>query len=71
MAYSIQTFTQLYNLIVQEIRNSTGLTITSDSDAGIRATGTASIVEGLYHHQAYTGNSKNSVMFNCVNKVCK
>lgn len=53
MAYSIQTFSQLYNLIVQEIRNSTGLTISSDSDAGIRATGTASIVEGLYHHQAY------------------
>ncbi|RSO80435.1 hypothetical protein EA748_15790 [Acinetobacter ursingii] len=53
MAYSIKTYTQLYNLIVQEIRNATGLTITSDSDAGIRATGTASVVEGLYHHQAY------------------
>lgn len=53
MAYSIKTYSQLYNLIVQEIRNGTGLTISSDSDAGIRATGTASVVEGLYHHQAY------------------
>jgi len=53
MAYSLKTYSQLYNLIVQEIRNSTGLTITPDSDAGIRAAGTASVVEGLYHHQAY------------------
>lgn len=53
MAYPILTYTQLYQLIVQEIRNLTGLTISSDSDAGIRAAGTASIVEGLYHHQVY------------------
>ena len=53
MAYSIKTFTQIHNLITQEIRNLTGLTIANDSDAGIRADGTASVVEGLYHHQSY------------------
>lgn len=53
MAYSIPTYLKLYESIVQEIRGLTGLTITTDSDAGIRAAGTASIVEGLYHHQSY------------------
>ena len=53
MAYSIKTFYEIHELIVQEIRNSTGLTIPFDSDASIRADGTASVVEGLYHHQAY------------------
>ncbi|OTG68318.1 hypothetical protein B9T25_06450 [Acinetobacter sp. ANC 4470] len=53
MAYSVKTFAQIRNLIIQEIRNATGLTISDDSDAGIRADGTASIVEGLYHHQVY------------------
>ena len=51
--YSIPTFSKLHQIIVQEIRNQTGLTITSDSDASIRADGTAAVVEGLYHHQAY------------------
>lgn len=53
MAYSIKTFTQIKNLIVQEIRNSTGLTVTDGSDAAIRAEGTAAVVEGLYQHQSY------------------
>ncbi len=53
MAYSIKTFYEIHELIVQEIRNRTGLTVPADSDASIRADGTASVVEGLYHHQAY------------------
>lgn len=53
MAYSVKTFAQIRNLIIQEIRNATGVTVSNDSDAGIRADGTASIVEGLYHHQFY------------------
>ena len=53
MAYSIKTFTQIKNLITQEIRNSTGLTVTDGSDAAIRAEGTAAVVEGLYQHQTY------------------
>lgn len=53
MAYTIKKYDQLYQAIVQEIRNLTGITLTPDSDAGIRAAGTASVVEGLYHHQAY------------------
>ena len=53
MAYSIKTFHEIHELIVQEIRNKTGLTISFDSDASIRADGIASVVEGLYHHQAY------------------
>lgn len=51
--YPIPTFSKLHLVIVQEIRNRTGLTITSDSDASTRADGTAAVVEGLYHHQAY------------------
>ncbi|ENX48755.1 baseplate J/gp47 family protein [Acinetobacter ursingii] len=53
MAYPIPNFNTLYRLIVQEIRNQSGLSISDDSDAGIRAAGTASTVEGLYHHQTY------------------
>lgn len=53
MAFSIKSFSQLRQDIVQEIRNKTGLTINDDSDAAIRADGTASVVEGLYHHQLY------------------
>lgn len=51
--YPIPAFSKLHLVIVQEIRNRTGLTITSDSDASIRADGTAAVVEGLYRHQAY------------------
>ena len=51
--YPIPKFNQLHLAIVQEIRNKTGLSISSDSDAAIRADGEASIVEGLYHHQLY------------------
>lgn len=53
MAYSIATYQKIRQQIVQEIRNETGLSISADSDAAIRADGTASIVEGLYHHQNY------------------
>lgn len=53
MAYPVKTFAQIRNLITQEIRNLTGLSISDDGDAGIRADGTASLVEGLYHHQVY------------------
>jgi hypothetical protein len=51
--YPIPSYNKLYLTIVQEIRGLTGLTITDDSDAGIRAAGTVSVVEGLYHHQQY------------------
>ncbi len=53
MAFSTKSFSQIRQDIVQEIRNKTGLTINDDSDAAIRADGTASVVEGLYHHQIY------------------
>lgn len=53
MAFSTKSFSQIRQDIVQEIRNKTGLTINGDSDAAIRADGTASVVEGLYHHQIY------------------
>lgn len=51
--YPIPTFSQLHQIIVQEIRNQTGLSISPDSDASIRADGTASVVEGLYQHQHF------------------
>lgn len=53
MAYQIKNFEEIKNLIIQEIRNSTGITAPDDSDASIRADGEASVVEGLYHHQTY------------------
>ena len=51
--YPIPSYDKLYLTIVQEIRGLTSLTITKDSDAGIRAAGTAAVVEGLYHQQQY------------------
>lgn len=51
--FPIPNFYQTHQLIVQEIRNKTGLSITEDSDASIRADGTAAVVEGLYQHQNY------------------
>lgn len=51
--FSIPNFHQLQQTIVQEIRNRTGLSIPNESDASIRADGTASVVEGLYQHQNY------------------
>lgn len=53
MAFSILSFTQIKKAIIQEYRNGTGITVPDDSDAAIRADGTASVVEGLYHHQLY------------------
>lgn len=49
----IRSFDEIYNMIVQEIRNQTGITASFDSDAGIRAAGTAAAIEGLYEHQDY------------------
>jgi uncharacterized phage protein gp47/JayE len=51
--FPILNFYQVHQIIVQEIRNRKGLSITADSDASIRADGTASVVEGLYQHQNY------------------
>lgn len=53
MAYSIPTFNQIRNLILQEVRNLTGINAPDDSDAAIRADGEAAVVEGLYQHQKY------------------
>lgn len=53
MAYSVKNFEQIRKSIIQEYRNTTGISASDDSDAGIRADGTASVVEGLYHHQTY------------------
>lgn len=49
--FSVPTFQQMHLTIVQEIRNKTSLTISTDSDASIRAEGTDALVEGLYQHQ--------------------
>jgi len=46
------TFEQVRQVILTEQRNLTGLTLPEDSDAAIRAAGTAAAVEGLYAHQA-------------------
>lgn len=51
--YLIPTFQKIHQTIVQEIRNQTGLSITLDSDASIRADGTTAAIEGLYQHQNY------------------
>lgn len=51
--FLIPTFQKIHQVIIQEIRNQTGLSITPDSDASIRADGTAAAVEGLYQHQNY------------------
>lgn len=53
MSYPIPAFNQIRNTILQEIRNSTGITAPDDSDAAIRADGTASVIDGLYSHQLY------------------
>lgn len=51
--FQIPNFAQMHNVIVAEIRNRTGLSITNDDDASIRADGTVAVVEGLYQHQNY------------------
>ncbi|RSN77886.1 baseplate J/gp47 family protein [Acinetobacter haemolyticus] len=53
MAFPIPSFAKIKNTILQEIRNLTGITGYDDSDAAIRASGTASVVDGLYSHQVY------------------
>lgn len=51
--YPIPTFNQIRAAILAEYLNQTGLTIPDDSDAAIRADGTAAVAEGLYAHQNY------------------
>lgn len=51
--FNIPNFQQIRNTILQEIRGQTGITAHEDSDAAIRAEGTASVVDGLYSHQLY------------------
>ena len=51
--YPTPSFERIRATILQEIRNLTGITATDDSDAAIRADGTASVVEGLYAQQDY------------------
>ncbi|MBK0062375.1 MULTISPECIES: baseplate J/gp47 family protein [unclassified Acinetobacter] len=53
MSFSIPTYNQIRQLILQEVRNLTGITAPDDSDAAIRADGEAAVVEGLYQHQKY------------------
>lgn len=53
MAFSIPAFSAIRNTILQEIRNLTGITAPPDSDAAIRADGTASVVDGLYSYFKY------------------
>lgn len=51
--YQTPTFNQIRAAIIGEYINQTGLVIPDDSDASIRADGTAAVVEGLYAHQNY------------------
>jgi uncharacterized phage protein gp47/JayE len=51
--FTIPNFQQIRNTILQEIRGLTGINAHDDSDAAIRADGTASAVDGLYSHQSY------------------
>lgn len=51
--YQTPTFNQIRAAIIGEYINQTGLAIPDDSDASIRADGTAAVVEGLYAHQNY------------------
>ncbi|WAU72910.1 baseplate J/gp47 family protein [Acinetobacter sp. TR11] len=51
--FTIPNFQQIRNTILQEIRGLTGINALDDSDAAIRADGTASAVDGLYSHQLY------------------
>lgn len=51
--FNIPNFQQIRSTILQEIRGLTAINAPDDSDAAIRADGTASVVEGLYSHQSY------------------
>jgi uncharacterized phage protein gp47/JayE len=55
MAYPIPSFEEIENTILNEIRGETGLTLEPDSDAAVRAAGTAAACEGLFDHQIYIG----------------
>ena len=53
--YDVPGFVQIEQSILTELSNQTGLTFPPDSDAAIRAAGTAAAVEGLYAHQQWLG----------------
>lgn len=49
--YQTPTYSQIKAVILQEYINQTGILPVSGSDGDIRASGTASVAEGLYAHQ--------------------
>lgn len=51
--FQIPSFDAIKRTILDELLNLTGLSVTSDSDAAVRAAGTAAVVESIYDHQAY------------------
>lgn len=51
--YQTPTYEQIKQSILTERENLTGSAVTSDSDAAIRAAGTASALEGLYDYQVW------------------
>lgn len=51
--YPKPTFEQIKQAILTERENLLGVSTSPDSDAAIRAAGTAAVVEGLYDHQEY------------------
>jgi uncharacterized phage protein gp47/JayE len=53
MAYPVPDFATIENTVLNEIRGQTGLTLAEDSDAAVRAAGTAAVAEGLYDHQIW------------------
>lgn len=53
--YDVPSFAQIEQSILTELENQTGLIFALDSDAAIRAAGTAAAVEGLYAHQQWLG----------------
>lgn len=51
--YQVPTYSQIKSKILTEYLNQTGFVPKNDSDAAIRADGTAVAVEGLYEHQTF------------------
>ena len=49
--YQTPSYSEIKTVIMQEYVNQTGILPQRDSDASIRASGTAAIAEGLYSHQ--------------------
>jgi len=53
MAYAVPDFDTIRGIVLAQCRNDTGLALPDDSDAAIRADGTAAVAEGLYDHQLW------------------